>query len=108
MSETQGRVLIVDSDESMRVGSQKTLELGGFSSAAVATGTQALERIQQESFDAALLDLRIAGSSGMEVLKKLKVDSPNTAVIIMTSQPTIDSAMKAIKLGAYDYLPEAI
>jgi two-component system response regulator HydG len=104
MSETRGRVLIIDNDESMRVECQKTLELGGFSSAAVANGKQALERIRQESFDAALLDLGLTDLAGMEVLKKLKADSPNTAVIIMTSQPTIDSVVEAIKLGAFDYL----
>ena len=106
MSEARGRVLIVDSDESMRIGCQKTLELSGFSSSAVAGGTEALKRMRQESFDAALIDLQLPDLPAMDLLRKLKEESPNTAVIIMAGRPTIDSAVEAIKLGAFDYLPK--
>jgi DNA-binding NtrC family response regulator len=103
---TRGKVLIIDDEESMRVGCRQALELSGFSSALAENGDQGLERARQESFDVALLDLRMPGMPGMEVLKRLKQESPNTAVIILTGYASIDSAVEAIKLGAYDYLPK--
>jgi DNA-binding NtrC family response regulator len=106
MPNTRGRVLIIDDDESLRAGCLQALEMGGFSSIAVENGSQALEKIRQESFDVALLDLRMPGLPGMELLKRLKEESPGTAVIIMTGHATIDSAVEAIKSGAFDYLPK--
>jgi DNA-binding NtrC family response regulator len=106
MPNTRGKVLIIDDDESMRIGCQQALELGGFSFAAVPNGDQALAKIRQESFDVALLDLKMPGLPGMEVLRRLKEESPNTAVIVITGYGTIDSAVEAVKLGAFDYLPK--
>jgi DNA-binding NtrC family response regulator len=106
MPGSRGKVLIIDDDESLRVGCQQALESSGFTFAAAENGNQALERIRQESFDAALLDLKVPGMPGMEVLKKLKEESPNTAVIVITADATIDSAVEAIKSGAFDYLPK--
>jgi DNA-binding NtrC family response regulator len=106
MPNTRGRVLIIDDDEFMRLVCRQALESAGFSSAAVGNGDQALEKIRQESFDVAVLDLITPGLPGMEVLKKLKEESPNMAVIIITAHASIDSAVEAIKLGAFDYLPK--
>jgi two-component system, NtrC family, response regulator HydG len=103
---SQVRVLIIDDEESMRIACRQSLELCGYSAAAAENGERALERIRQESFDVALLDLRMPGPPGMEVLKRLKQESPNMAVVIMTGYATIDSAVEAIKSGAYDYLPK--
>ncbi len=113
MPNMRGKVLIIDDDESMRIGCQQVLESGGFSFATAENGSQALEKIRQESFEVALLDLRMPGMPGMEVLRRLKEESPNTAVIVITGYAAIDSAVEAIKLGAFDYLakpftPEAL
>jgi DNA-binding NtrC family response regulator len=113
MSNPRGRVLIIDDDELMRHACRQALESGGFSSAAAENGIQALDIIRQESFDVALLDLKMPGMPGMEVLGRLKEESPNTAVIIITGHATIDSVVEAIKSGAFDYLskpfaPEAL
>jgi DNA-binding NtrC family response regulator len=103
---TRGKVLIIDDDESMRVACRQALEINGFSAAAVENGDQALAKVRQESFDVALLDLRMPGMPGLEVLRRLKQESSNTAVVIMTGYATIESAVQAVKLGAYDYLPK--
>ena len=71
-----------------------------------ADGAQALESAGRESFDVALLDLKMPGIPGMEVLRRLKQISPGLTVIIITGYPAIDSAVEAIKQGAYDYLPK--
>jgi DNA-binding NtrC family response regulator len=102
----RGRVLIIDDDESMRIGCRQTLELSGFSAVTAENGNQGLEKAQKESFDVILLDLKMPGLSGMEVLKRLKQESPNTAVIMITAFAAIDSAVAAIKQGAFDYLPK--
>lgn len=102
----RGKVLIVDDDESMRVACAQALEQIGFSVALAPDGDQALEIASRESFDVALLDLRMPGPPGMEVLRRLKQDSPNLMVIIITGYATIDSAVEAVKSGAYNYLPK--
>ncbi len=106
-------MLVIDDEESLRIGCIQTLERNGYSSAGAENGDRALEKARQESFDVALLDLRMQGMPGMEVLKRLLQESPNTAVVVMTGHATIESAVHATKLGAYDCLqkpftPEAL
>jgi DNA-binding NtrC family response regulator len=106
MPNMRGRVLIIDDDESIRLACRQALESAGFGWTSAENGSRALDVIRQESFDVALLDLEMPGLPGMEVLKKLKEGSPNTAVIMITGRAAIDSAVEAIKLGAFDYLPK--
>jgi DNA-binding NtrC family response regulator len=103
---SRGKVLIIDDDESLRIACAQALEHSDFSIAIACNGAQGLERAHRESFDVALLDLKMPGMPGMEVLQKLKEESPNVMVIIMTGYASIDSAVEAIKHGAYDYLPK--
>lgn len=101
-----GRVLIVDDDELMRTTCKQALEKEGCRTATAENGEQALLRVQQESFEVALFEERMPGLSGMELLRRIKRESPHTAVIMMTGCAAINSAVEAIKLGAYDYLPK--
>jgi DNA-binding NtrC family response regulator len=102
----RGKVLIIDDDESMRIGCEQALEIGGFGVASAAGGQDGLERARRESFDVVLLDMKMPGLSGLEVLERLKQESPNTMVIMITAFATIDSAVAAIQQGAYNYLPK--
>ena len=102
------RVLIIDSDPTIRAGCRKILERRGFACTEAEDGVRALEYVRRASFDAALLDLKTPIASGMETLKKLRDESPNTAVIIITGCPSIDSAVESIKAGASDYLPKPL
>ena len=102
----RGKVLIIDDDESMRIGCGQTLEAARFSAALASGGEEGLERASRESFDVAVLDLKMPGLPGLEVLRRLRQDSPNLMVIIMTGYATIESAVDAIQLGAYNYLPK--
>ncbi len=101
----RGKVLVVNGEESQRVACCRALESGGFSFALAEDGEQAVGRARKESFDVALLDLAVPGLPGMEVLKRLRQDSPNTAVIVLSGDTTIDAAVESVRLGAYDYLP---
>jgi DNA-binding NtrC family response regulator len=97
-------ILVIDDEESMRAGCIQTLAENGYRVQAVENGRMGLERIAKESFDVILLDLKMPGIPGMEVLKKLKENDPNSVVIIITAYGTIDSAVEAMKRGAYDFL----
>lgn len=113
MNGARGNVLVIDDDESMRLACAQTLEQGGFAVVMASNGEEALEKTRRESFDVALLDLMMPGIPGMEVLKRLKQDSPDLLVIIITGYATIESAVEAMQRGAYNYLakpftPEAL
>jgi len=106
-------ILVIDDDESMRVGCVQTLSEEGYRVQAVENGYKGLEKTKDESFDVILLDLKMPGISGMEVLKKLKENDSNSSVIVITGYATIDSAVEAMKQGAHDFLtkpfaPEAL
>jgi DNA-binding NtrC family response regulator len=102
----KGKVLIIDDDESMRLACEQTLEQSGFATKMATDGEEALEAVGRESFDVALLDLKMPGMPGMEVLKRLKQLCPGLSIIIITGYPAIDSAVEATKQGAYNYLPK--
>ena len=97
-------ILVIDDDESIRYGSIQTLTEEGYRTQAVENGQQGLEKTSKESFDVILLDLKMPGIPGMEVLKKLKENDPNSIVIVITGYATIDTAVEAMKQGAYDFL----
>ncbi len=106
-------ILVIDDEESMRVGCIQTLAEDGYRVQAVENGRKGLDRTSKESFDVILLDLKMPGIPGMEVLKKLKENDANSVVIVITAYGTIDSAVEAMKRGAYDFLskpftPEAL
>jgi DNA-binding NtrC family response regulator len=102
----RGRILIIDDDEFTSIECRRILVSNGFSVFVAESGNVALERIRRESFDIALLDIGMPGLPGMEMLKRLKEESPNTAIIVITGQAAFESAVEAIKQGAFDYLPK--
>ena len=97
-------VLVIDDDDAFRSVLVAELTRMHFSAAGVATGEDAIRHVAQHETDVALLDLRLAGVSGLDVLRRLREASPSTDVIILTGHGTIDTAVDAIRLGAFDYL----
>ena len=102
------KVLVIDDDPMIRSSCRRILERVGFSCTTAEGDRQAFEYIRRASFDAALVDLKMPGMSGMEVLQRLKKESPNTAIIVITNHASIDSAIETIKAGAFDYLPKPL
>ena len=100
------RILIIDEDPLIRAGCCNILGRRGFACTAVEDGRRAIECIRRASFDAALLDFKTPVLPGMETLKKLRDESPNTAIIVITGCASIDSAVAAVRAGAFDYLPK--
>ena len=103
-NDTVIRVLVVDDETVVRVGIARALERQGMRVRTAADGEQALEAMAEEPFAIVLLDIKMPGMSGLEVLRHIRVDYPGTAVVMITGYPTMDSAIECLKLGAVDYL----
>ncbi len=98
------RVLIVDDEKSMRDLLTITLEKAGHDVTAADGGEAAIEAIRKETFDAIVTDLRMPRVDGMQVLRAARDLSPETAVIVITAVASTETAVEAMKLGAYDYI----
>ena len=101
-------VLIVDDEPSILQSLSGILSDEGFETITAANGYEALQRISAESPDLVLLDIWMPGIDGIETLKEIKKDHPWTQVIIITGHGTIDTAVQATKLGAYDFIEKPL
>lgn len=98
------RVLVVDDEAGMRRTLAGYLGYAGYRVQEAESGRQALECLQRESFDLVILDLNMPGMHGTEVLQLARPLCPQTAFIILTAYGTLDSAILALRHGAFDYL----
>jgi len=98
------RILIVDDQRNMRATLAILLRGAGYATDEAADGETAVEKIGQESFDLVLTDLRMGRIDGLDVLRRVREASPATEVVVMTAYGTVESAVAAMRLGAYDYL----
>ncbi|MGI9140262.1 MAG: sigma-54-dependent transcriptional regulator [Gemmatimonadaceae bacterium] len=97
-------MLIAEDDVSLRALLERYLGGKGHSTVAVADGTTALAELRQHSFDVALVDINMPGLDGLEVLRQMRDEPQPPEVVIMTGDGTVDTAITAVKLGAYDYV----
>jgi len=104
VKENQIRILIVEDDKRLKEVLKKILDSRGFYTETAENGADGINKAQEKLFDVALIDLKMPGMDGMEVLKRIKKISPPTYVIIMTAYGTIDSAVETIRNGAFDYI----
>ena len=98
------RLLIVDDEESVTITMAAILEMDGYSVATALTGPDALVQIEHEIFDLVLTDLRLDDFDGMDVLAATRRRSPETVGIVLTGYASLESAVKALREGAYDYM----
>ncbi len=99
-----GRVLVVDDEEVVVRSCQRILVDAGIEVEAARAGDEALQKIQAQAFDVVLLDIMMPGIDGLEVLRRIKEDQPQVEVVMITGHAQIESAVRAMKLGAFDYL----
>ena len=100
----QKNILVVDDDKSARTTFSSVLRKEGYRVTAVENGYEAIKAIAEESFDLALVDLRMPGLDGIKVLEKIKSRRPETRVIIYTGYGSVTTAVEAMRKGAADYL----
>jgi DNA-binding NtrC family response regulator len=98
------RLLLVEDDEVFLRPLQRTLELKGYEVMPVQSGEEALEALKAEDFDVVLTDRRLPGMDGVALVRQIKAEHPDLAVVVMTAYGTIESAVEAMRLGAEDYL----
>ena len=98
------RILIVDDEANIRRVLLANLKAAGYETVAACSGYEALERLSEQKFDLVLLDKNMLGMGGIETLKKIKAKDADIIVVIMTAYQSVESAIAAMKEGAYDYI----
>lgn len=98
------RVLVVDDDESVAVTMQAVLEQEGYAVTGARSAAEARAALDRDLFDAALLDLRLEDADGIEVLSEVTRRQPECSPVMLTGYGSLESAIRAIREGAYDYL----
>ena len=103
MSQT-ARILIVDDEPAVRVMLEAALRPQGYRVEVAGSGAEALERLTGQEYDLLLLDLRLGDADGIDILRETKTRYPATEVILLTAHGSINSAIAALRQGAFDYL----
>ena len=98
------KILIVDDEPLMRLSMADALEAVGHDVRAAATGTEGVELVGKQAFDLVITDLRLPGADGLTVLKATKDHHPQTEVVVITAHGSVETAVGAMKLGAFDYI----
>ena len=98
------RILVVDDDKDLRFNLSNILKDEGYDVLAVEDGREALKAVQNNSPNLALLDIRLPSMNGMEILEKLKRIDKDLIIIMLTAYAEVKDAVKAMKLGAFDYV----
>jgi signal transduction histidine kinase/FixJ family two-component response regulator len=98
--------MVVDDEMDVRDGSERILKRIGFQVFKAARGEEALDQLDEVSPKIVLLDLKMPGMDGMEVLKHIQERNPSIIVIIITGYATVETAIEAMKRGAYDFIPK--
>src|ERR1700712_1989641 len=99
-----GRLLIIDDEERLRNLLARILQLEGYDVSTAANGKEGLRKLQQETFQVVLSDVKLPDSNGIELTQQIKTNWPATEVIVLTAFGTINDGVKAIKSGAFDYI----
>jgi two-component system KDP operon response regulator KdpE len=100
----QPRILVVDDEEVTRLSLAEILSLEGYQVASAKSGEEALQKLEKETFDLVLADLVMKEVDGLQVMEAAKKLSPETVVIMLTAYGSLESAIRAMRQGAYDYL----
>jgi DNA-binding response OmpR family regulator len=98
------RILIVEDDPEINLMLSRAFSSLGYEVVSVDDGFQALERVRTEYFNAVILDLMLPGHNGIEILKHIRKQWPTTEVIMLTAYASLNTALEALRMGAYDYV----
>src|SRR5688572_29303275 len=98
------RILIIDDDRAFRIGTGALLADEGYRVNAAASGDEGLERLAEGGYELVLLDLKMAGRTGLSVLEEIRRSGNAIPVLMLTGFGSVDTAVQALKLGADDYI----
>jgi two-component system, sensor histidine kinase and response regulator len=102
--ESKGHILVIDDELGMRIGCQRALQSEGYTVETADSGAQGLERLHADSYDLVLLDMMMPGISGLEMLEQIAEIDPALVCVVITGYATVESAVQAIRKGAYDFI----
>jgi DNA-binding NtrC family response regulator len=102
------RILIVDDEEELVSALVERLQLRKFVARGVTTGAEALAFLDSEACDVVLLDVKMPGLGGLEVIKRIKRDHPHIEVVLLTGHGSVKSVEEGMDLGAFDYLMKPV
>lgn len=100
------RILVIDDDRTLREGCASILRVEGYTVTVCGRNDEAIETFSRGRFDIALVDLYMTPVPGIEILKSLLSIRPETIVVMMTGNPSVNSSVEALRIGAWDYLPK--
>ncbi|RPJ11771.1 MAG: sigma-54-dependent Fis family transcriptional regulator [Deltaproteobacteria bacterium] len=100
----KGKILIVDDEKLVRWSLKEEFQKEGYRADVAGDGAEALAKLNGEEYDLVLLDIRLPDINGIEILQKIKQIGPNVVVMMMTAYGDIETAVQAMKAGAYDYI----
>jgi len=100
----KGEIIVIDDEPIVCKSCKRILERVGYKVETFTAGKEALERLRQKVFDVAIVDLKMPEIDGMEILSRIRQDYPEIMVIMITGYSTVETAVKAMKMGAFDYV----
>lgn len=106
MGAIKAKILVIDDETIVHESCNRILTEEGYVVKSAFTGQEGFKKIEEESYDLVITDLKMPGISGMEALKKIKEDNSDIGIIMITGYSTAETAVEAMKLGAFDYLPK--
>lgn len=98
------KILVIDDEPIVRTSCRKTLLPEGYEINTAENGQEGIELLEKEKFDLVLLDLKMPGMDGIEVLKLIKSKWPKTKVIILTGYSTVETAVNTLRIGAFNFI----
>lgn len=104
MGDEKGRVIVVDDEPGMREFLEIMLQKDGYYVQTSGDGRNAIDIIEKENFDLAIIDVQMPSMNGLDLLRRMSDTSPDTTVVMVTAFASHESAIEAMKLGAYDYI----
>jgi two-component system response regulator RegA len=105
---TAPSILLVDDDETLRERLARALRERGYEVRTAGNADEAMQKVREDSPELAVLDLKMPGRSGIELLKEIRAHDPSTEVLILTGYGSIATAVEATKLGAVGYVPKPV
>ncbi len=104
MQPETAKILVVDDDDGVRAVAMETFARADYQVVGAASGQQATELLREHHFAAAVVDLVLPDCSGLQVLEQVRANDPEAVMLVITGYASLDSAMEAVRLGAYEYL----
>ncbi|MCW5893204.1 MAG: sigma-54-dependent Fis family transcriptional regulator [bacterium] len=102
------RILVVDDDDGVRTFLAEALEADGHAVRQAASGEEAVRRLDAEGFHVLITDLRMPGMDGLALVRKARAEQPELEIVVLTAHGTVETAIEAMKLGAFDYLQKPV